>query len=157
MGTFYATLEMFSTTLSNVVLRYLKGVHVSVITLAYGFWGTILSIICTFLVTNHLDIPQTTNEWLLMGGLTITAFCSQTAITLAMKYENAGTVVIVRTLDTVMSFLLQYLVLGVVPDKYSILGALLIVLCVSLITFRKWISSLPEKHSMRQQCWIVLK
>lgn len=88
-----------------------------------------MSIICASLVANHLGIPQATNEWLLMAGLTITAFCSQTAITLAMKYENAGTVVIVRTLDTVMSFLLQYLILGVVPDKYSLLGAILIVLC----------------------------
>ena len=117
MGTFFATLSMLAATLSMVVLRYLRGVHVGVVTLAFGFWGTLLSLACSATV-ERLDVPQTRNDWLLIVLLAVSAFFSQTAITLAMKYEHAGAVVIVGTCDTIMSFILQYLLLGDKPDTY---------------------------------------
>lgn len=39
----------------------------------------------------------------------------------------------------------------------SIVGAAIIVGCVTLITLRKWVRTLPEKHSRRQAFWFVLR
>lgn len=89
----------------------------SIVTLAFGFWGTILSIACSATV-ERLDVPNTRNEWVLLVLLAVSAFFSQTALTLAMKYEHAGAVVIVGTCDTIMSFVLQYFLLGDKPDIY---------------------------------------
>jgi len=119
MGVMFSTLAMLTVTLSLVVLRYLRGVHVSVVTLAFGFWGTILSLGCSATV-ERFDIPETTKDWVLMCCLALAAFFSQTAIALAMKYEHAGAVVIVSTCDTIMSFGLQYFILGDKPDIYRL-------------------------------------
>ncbi|CAL8125749.1 unnamed protein product [Orchesella dallaii] len=156
MGTIFATLSMLAATLSMVVLRYLRDVHVAVVTLAFGFWGTVLSLACSGAV-ERFDVPQTNEDWILIVCLAVAAFFSQTAITLAMKYEHAGAVVIVGTCDTIFAFILQYFLLDVSPDIFSIFGAALIILSVSLIVFRKWVDSLNETHSTRKKFWFVLK
>ncbi|ODN00873.1 Solute carrier family 35 member G1 [Orchesella cincta] len=117
MGTGFATLSMLAATLSLVVLRYLRGVHVAVVTLAFGFWGTLLSFACSVAI-ERFDVPQTNEDWILIVCLAVAAFFSQTAITLAMKYEHAGAVVIVGTCDTIFAFILQYFLLGESPDIF---------------------------------------
>lgn len=74
-----------------------------------------------------------------------------------MHYEQAAAVAVTRSSDAIFAFFLQFVVLGVVPDWYSLLGALLILFCVIMVAIRKWISTLPEKHPSRKRLWFVLK
>ncbi|ODN00887.1 Solute carrier family 35 member G1 [Orchesella cincta] len=156
MGAGYAFVGMLTAAVSMVVLRYLRGVHVSMVTLTFGMWGTLISGIGSTII-ERFDVPTTAEHIVLALCLAAATFFAQVGITIAMKYEQAGAVAIVRSCDTIFAFVLQFLILGTVPDLFSLIGAVLIISCVLMIAFRKWVSTLPEKHSARKRYWFVLK
>lgn len=156
MGAGTAFIGMLTAAVSMVVLRYLRGVHVSMVTLSFGIYGTLISAIgCT--IISRFDLPSTGEHIALALCLSICTFFAQVGITIAMKYEQAGAVAIVRSCDTIFAFILQFIVLGTTPDKYSLMGAGLIISCVLMIAFRKWVTTLSEKHPARRRFWFVLK
>ncbi|CAL8125747.1 unnamed protein product [Orchesella dallaii] len=156
MGAGFAFVGMLTAAVSMVVLRYLRGVHVSMVTLTFGMWGTLISAIASAII-GRFDVPENAEHLVLALCLAATTFCAQVGITMAMKYEQAGAVAILRSCDSIYAFILQFLILGIVPDKFSLIGAALIISCVLMIAFRKWVSTLPEKHPARRRYWFVLK
>ena len=139
-----------------VILRYVRGVHVSLASLGFGFWGTVICLIWS-LVIRRFDRPETPKEITLticMAGVT---FGTQYLLGFAMKHEHAGMVAIVRSCDAVFAFLLQFLLLGTRPDLWSLIGAILITACVVMVAFRKWVGTLDDKNPYRKRFWFVLK
>lgn len=147
---------MLTAAVSMVVLRYLRGVHVSMVTFTFGVYGTLISVVSCSII-GRFDMPSTAEEIALVACLATTTFFAQVGITLAMRYEQAGAVAIIRSCDTIFAFILQFLVFGTLPDNYSLIGAALIFSCVIMIAFRKWISTLSEKNPLRKRYWFVLK
>lgn len=84
-------------------------------------------------------------------------FLGQTCITLAFKFEQAGTVSLCRTFDIVFAYVWQFVFLGVVPDKYSFVGGGIVILGVLLAAFRKFLGELAPENKTRKAFWIILK
>ncbi|CAG7825877.1 unnamed protein product, partial [Allacma fusca] len=89
--------------------------------------------------------------------LAIFVFVTQTSTIVALKYEQAGPVSLVKTSSVVFAFIWQYLFLEIIPDVYSIIGAIIIIVAVIITTLRKWVSTLPENDSNRKFYSFLLK
>ncbi|ODN00876.1 Solute carrier family 35 member G1 [Orchesella cincta] len=147
---------MVLATATFLLLRYLRQLHFSLITVIFGFWGSFQSLALSASISKFQP-PEGVEHWMMAIGLASVTFIGQTCITLAFKFEQAGTVSLCRTCDVLFAYLWQFVFLGVVPDAYSLVGGVIVILGVLVIAFRKFLSELPPDHRYRQRFWILLK
>jgi drug/metabolite transporter (DMT)-like permease len=100
------------------------------------------------------DVPifvYDTAELLTQIGLSFVAAIlevgSQYCTTLALKYENVSKVTLVKSSSIGLSFLLQYVMLGIVSGIFNTIGACLIFLSVLIVLVHK---ILDEKYNQNQ-------
>jgi len=147
---------MIFASVTFVILRYLREVNYAIVTTFFGLWGTGQSLVLAVIV-GRLELPQGMGDWGLALGLAGVTFVGQMCQTLASKFETAGTVSLCRTMDVVFAFLWQFLFLGVVPDRYSVGGAAIVVFGILLVGIRKWIDELPEEDKIKSRLTWILK
>jgi hypothetical protein len=66
----------------------------------------------------YIIVPVYVPETLLTLGVACISFAGQIAIILALKFEQAGPVCLIRSLDVVFGYILQFIFLDVIPDAY---------------------------------------
>jgi drug/metabolite transporter (DMT)-like permease len=95
-------------------------------TLVFGVIGVLQAAILSQTMGNF-TLPAGLYDSLLLSGLALLSFIGQMTIILALKFEQAGPVALVRSCDVIFGFVLQFIFLGVVPDayRYSYLPCLL--------------------------------
>ncbi|CAG7829007.1 unnamed protein product, partial [Allacma fusca] len=71
------------------------------------------------LILGVFQLPIGENHILLAILLACLVFVSQTCTTMALKYEQAGPVSLMRTSNIVFAFMWQYIFLSEIPDVYS--------------------------------------
>lgn len=107
------------TSVSFIVLRYIRKVHYSVTTLSYGAWGSFENLLIILVVPGlGLRVPTMLSEWGLVAGMALLTLLGQFAIILAMKREAAGPVALIRTFDVLFAFLFEIIVLHSLPDVW---------------------------------------
>ena len=140
-----------------ILMRKIRQVHYALMLLAFGAWGVAESFVVA-LIAGVLGLPKGGTEAVLMLlVLPVLVFLGQMSIIMAVKFDKAGPVAMLRSCDVVFSFVWQYVFLSVEPDVFSLIGAILVVSCVLVIGIRKWISTLSTEDSRRQKLAFVLK
>jgi len=112
-----------------------KNVHFSLVTIFTSYFGipvsAIISVILVLTGIAHKNFEAESEHLLLHSFYVLCgAFIgvlTQIAINLAYKHEEASRVAIVRTIDVFFSFFIQFFMLNIVMDVYSIIGSVLIV------------------------------
>ncbi|XP_074601885.1 solute carrier family 35 member G1-like [Brevipalpus obovatus] len=139
-----------SNSLTIISLRKLKNVHQSVIMWNTGWIAAIeMSIITYFLDGFHIpDSP--TIPWLLMT-VGIFSYYGQMMFTKALQLEEASIVAMLESsCDLVLAFVFQIFFFKVIPDTWTVIGALLVTTAVLLTSFRKFLPTLPHDSSLRR-------
>jgi len=82
---------MLTASIAIIILRSLRFIHFSLLTLSYGILGSFqtISLAASYGV---LDYPHGLEEWFLAGGLVVFTFLAQALLILALKLELAGPV-----------------------------------------------------------------
>ena len=75
----------------------------------------------------------------------VTAFGGLILLALSLRLENAGPLVLIRNLDIIYAFSLQYLIMHIVPSFWSIGGGAIIIVSTSVLAGRRWWASKNEK------------
>lgn len=128
-----------------VILRYLKDVHYSVFSLFIGTVGLSFALVVT-LIQKTLVLPHIED---LPYFLTLAAFVcvSSISIVIALQNEEAFVVSLVRSCDVIFSFIWEMSLDGKYPNWYSGGGAAIVMFCVVIIFFRKYLTHQePEKR-----------
>jgi drug/metabolite transporter (DMT)-like permease len=102
-------------TFTYVALRWLRPVHYAVVTFFYGFYSVIECLIFA-LIAGTYELPQTGEHWLLAIALGVIAFFGQSMFTIALKFEDAGPVALIRTSEVIFTFIWQIIFLSEIPD-----------------------------------------
>ena len=84
-----------------------------------------------------------------LGG--ICAVYGHVLLNLSLQHEDATKVSIVRTVDVVFSFILQFIILNIQADWISIVGALLILMSTFIILFYKIILEKMRKRKEKKK------
>jgi len=100
-----------------VILRHLRTVNHALLNLIFSMWGFVESIVIALWI-GVLAFPSSGKEAAFILVSAILSFFAQTCLTLALKYELAGPVSLLRTTEVIFAFIWQLLFLGVIPDVY---------------------------------------
>lgn len=132
-----------------VTVRHLKPVDSTVVLFWTAFVGLIISLIATAAV-DHFVWPTNPREIGYVIGVGLLTLISQEALTRSLKLESAGLISLLRTSDIVWSFVWQIALFGIIPHYFSIIGACLVVLCVTFVSLREAADKLPPQSRLRR-------
>ena len=149
-GVALAFLSMLLNSFVIIILRRLRKVHWLLILVAFGILGVLENVIVAATL-GVLELPVGIYDCLLAyGAFPTTVFSAEIFIMLALKFDEAGPVVLVGTSGVIFSFLLQFVFFGVPPDVYSLGGGTIVILGVMITTWRKWVEGLSPEDQRRK-------
>ena len=112
-------------------------VHPMTILIVYGIVGMMLSAVATSALEKWIN-PRCGRDRMLLILNGIFTFLIHVFTTLATLYEKATTVSIIKTTDVFFTFFLEYIFFGLIPNYLTIIGSVVIVICLVAITLRGW-------------------
>ncbi|XP_030762775.1 solute carrier family 35 member G1 [Sitophilus oryzae] len=156
----WGAVAAFSSTLFGanafVILRALKDVHFSVIMTNFGAFAFVQCLIVSYFI-GAFCLPVCGADRYLIVALALFSFLGQILLTVALQLEQAGPVAIARSTDIVYAFIWQVLFFEEIPNRFSIMGAILVMSSVILTGLRKWVIALPRDAPMRQKFYLLTK
>ena len=149
IGIGFALIGAFGSAAIHIIIKKLcvNKVYFAITTLYGTFLGLPASILTSILLVitglAHNDpicelknLPYDIMWGLFGGGFAVLAHVT---FNISLQHEDATKVAILRTIDVVFSFLMQFLILGINADYISALGAVSILLGTIVILFFKFI------------------
>ena len=79
--------------------------------------------------------------WLLLLFIGVLSVIHLLFVAESLQFEEAGPAALIRNADCVYAFILQYLVLGIIPNALTILGATIVVISSTAMGFCRYISA----------------
>lgn len=144
-GTVAAFAGAIGAACTMVILRKMgKSVHYYLSVWYYAVLGLIECIV-VLLVLGEWKMPGCGwDRWTLMA-IGVLGIAGQTFLTKALQIEKAGPVALMRTIDVVLAFILQFLFLHRTPTWWSLGGALCVTGSTSGVAVRKWYTSTRQQ------------
>lgn len=151
IGTMYACGAMVAGSLVYVMVRKMRKTHQSVILFNFALVA-ILEMTLINVVFYDFKLPTTGYSAYLVSILAILSFYGQMLLTKAIQIEEAGVVSVVRVSgEAFFAFVFQIIIFKEMPDWYSIVGAVLVLSSVFLLSFRKYVLSLPDDSPTKKR------
>ena len=164
IGTSLAVASAFLTSSNLVFIKKLtnKSIHFSVIVFYYSMIGLCVSIIISVILfalgVSHQNWHLSKQFLLKDIGIGVLAgmvnFLGHVCFTLAIRSETANRIGLLRTLDIVAAFLLEYAVLKLVPHWIGVIGASLILAGVLVIFIYQLIWLKRKKAQLEAENYI---
>lgn len=98
-----------------IILRYIRSVNYSFIIFIYGLIGSLTSVVLC-LLEDVFELPNNFYHWMYAVGVASLAFAGHIFLTLALKYEEAGVVSLIRPIEIIFIFGWQLWFLKALPD-----------------------------------------
>ncbi|XP_016368796.1 solute carrier family 35 member G1-like [Sinocyclocheilus rhinocerous] len=144
-GTVAAFMGAIGAACTMVILRKIgKSVHYYLSVWYYAVVGLIECVIVLFILDEWAIPSCGWDRWMLMA-IGLLGIAGQTFLTKALQIEKAGPVALMRTMDVVLAFILQFLFLNHKPTWWSLGGALFVISSTSGVALRKWYNSTKNK------------
>ena len=133
-----------------------KSIHFVVIIFYYAFIGLGASVLLSLLIallkpSEQLGVrPSVYASQIVSKDISLALlaglinFIGHICFTLALAKQNANKIVLLRTVDIFIAFALDYLLLSIVPNVFTLLGALLILVGVTVILIYKYTMARKE-------------
>lgn len=170
IGTMFALVGSLCSALVFVTIRKLPKTPSSVCIFHFSLFSFVAGG-AALLILQEFKIPSSLRVWLLLIGINLLLFifsykihslflivnassdsitangicgtCGQLLLTVSLKIENAGPVSLARTMDIVMAFVYQVLILNQPAEVTSLIGAFIICFGVLLLAVHKWYQQNP--------------
>jgi len=120
-----------------IFVRKLRKVHYSVIIFAFSITSMVVSSITSFV--DEFKIPNIPNAWIYVSLVGVFGMLGQCLLATALRYQTAGVVSVIRSLDIVAAYIIQVVWFGEIPMWTSVLGALLVVSSVVTMTLEEYV------------------
>lgn len=121
----------------------------------FGSFALVYTLLVSYFVFGQLCLPVCGSDRLLVLALAIFSFLGQILLTLALQLEQAGPVALARSSDIFFAFIWQMIFFKEAPNRYSLIGATLVIISVVLTALRKWLLTLPSDSQLRQRLHVL--
>lgn len=149
-----ATMAVIGTLLAAigmVVTRVLKDVNIFVVSSWNGVIGSFPGFIIS-LCLGTFSLPSWTSVGYLVA-LGVLSFIGQGLMTAAFRFEEAGTISLARKAeDIVLAFLIQILYFGDIPTILTLVGTVIITVCILISGFRKILENSAQTPPIVRTC-----
>ncbi|XP_066518691.1 solute carrier family 35 member G1 isoform X2 [Hoplias malabaricus] len=144
-GTVAAFAGAIGAACTMVILRKMgKNVHYCLSIWYYAVLGLIECTVALFILDEWTVPSCSCDRWSLVA-IGLLGIAGQMFLTKALQIENAGPVALMRTMDVVLAFILQFFFLNLTPTWWSLGGALCVISSTSGVVLRKWYNSSRQK------------
>lgn len=119
-----------------LVLNKINGTKLDVIlTIFYpGVTGIICGPVVMYFRNEHFLLAELqVDQWLVVLGIAIASFVGLVFLGESLQLQDPGPAIIIRNCDIIIVYVLQYILLHVIPTLPVIVGTLMIITCTSLI------------------------
>ncbi|KAK1943336.1 putative transport protein [Phytophthora citrophthora] len=120
-----------------ISVRKLKGIHYMVVVHYFLLFSIVGSLSYLLLVQQMFVMPSTISAWAAVLGSGVFTFVGQLLLTKGFQLEKAGIASVMRYLDVVCVLIWDSLLLGERINHWSIVGAIIICACTSVIALHK--------------------
>ncbi|TMW56137.1 hypothetical protein Poli38472_008785 [Pythium oligandrum] len=120
-----------------VAVRQLQGINALVIVHYFLLFSVVSSLLYIAVIEHTFVIPEATDLWVAVIGTGLFTFFGQMLLTKGLQLEMAGTAPIMRYLDVLCVFVWDSVFLCETINKWTVVGAVVICVCSSIITLRK--------------------
>lgn len=148
IGASYALLGGVSLAIYFVMTRKFANSNQNIVNMFYpSLAGSVVSPVIMLAVGEEIVIPQTSKTVFIILSVGFFSTIGLGMLTLSLTLEDATNVALVRNLDLVYAYLLQYFVMGIRPSVWSIAGGLVIISATSVLALRRqgWCRKFEKK------------
>ena len=131
-----------------VTVRYMKTLDSNFVLFYMSVIGLIISAIVTAAMKQFAQMTNAKEIGALVG-VGVLSWLSNECMVRALRRETANLIALLRTGDIVWAFIWQITIFKVMPHYFSIVGAVLVVLCVSCLSVKEAIAKLPAESRVR--------
>jgi len=103
--------------------------------------GLILPTVLVCATGNQYRLGGEWEIWLLLLLIGILSVIHLLFVAESLQFEDAGPVALIRNADCVYAFVLQYLVLDIIPHSLTIVGAAIIVVSSTTMGITRYLSA----------------
>lgn len=133
-----------------ILLRMLKSLHHTVIIFNFSLVSLFITLPLILYTGDFCLPPFGYKRWMIVL-LAVLSFLGQILKTKALQMEEAGPIAIARSADVIFAYLWQFLFFQEVPDLFTIIGTLLITVCIIGLGFRKWLKNRTNEKAGSNQ------
>ena len=140
IGVLYALLGAIFLALYFALVRKLinvNGIHSAVTVFYPTLMGLIVCILLIVIGKESVYLPQNKSEVFVLSSIGVYSILALTCLTFALRVENATIVNLIRNLDVIYAFLLQYGVFGIKPNAWNLTGGAIILFATSIVVARQ--------------------
>lgn len=122
----------------------MNGVHSAVTVFYPSLIGSLTCAFVMLIAKQPVYFPKNMDEGFVLISIGVYSAMALTFLTFALKVENATVVNLIRNLDVIFAFLLQYGVFGIEPNMWNISGGMIILIATGIVVARQHFSSDDE-------------
>ncbi|XP_019620140.1 PREDICTED: uncharacterized protein LOC109466758 [Branchiostoma belcheri] len=139
LGVVCAILSAFASTVAYSLSRTsrVKESHLMTILVYMSIAGIVLSLPWMY-VLGKPKWEMSSSEGSLFIGMGVSYSVALFCVHYSLRLEKATTVTILRNVNIVFSFIIQYDILNIVPTVFEIIGSVLIIVSITLVTAYSW-------------------
>jgi len=138
LGVFYALLGGIFLAMYFVMVRKLTKTYNQLISIFYpSLFGLLLTPCIMYASKETFVLPTTLAAGVSLASVGLISSIALIFLTIALRYEQATLVSLIRNLDVIYAFILQYFVMSIKPCIWSIAGGVVIIIATSFIVLRK--------------------
>ncbi|TMW56138.1 hypothetical protein Poli38472_008786 [Pythium oligandrum] len=120
-----------------VAVRQLQGINLHAIIHYFMLFSVVSSVSYIAMIERVFVVPDTYELWAAVLGTGLFTFFGQVLMTKGFQLENAGVASVMRYLDVVCVFIWDSVFLHEQINHWSVIGAVIICSCASIIALRK--------------------
>lgn len=146
-----AVRSVFFISLVTVLLRKLKHVHYSIITMYSGFIGCVECAILCAIAFPYIS-PYCGWDNALCVAVGVLGVVTNSFNTLAVQKQPAGLVAVERaSIDILVSTVFQIMFFSEYPDLYVISGAILVLISLATLGIKNYLLMMPQDSKVRKK------
>lgn len=148
IGTCFALVSTIGTGVAMCSIRKIGfNAHPLFMVSVYALFTVIASFIGILILPDlSFQIPHTTTQWVLLTAIGVTGFFMQYLLTAGMQREKAARAISMTYTQLVYASIFDYITNGTIPEGWSLVGEIVIVLSVFSIIYFKDTS--PERREI---------
>ncbi|KAK9765444.1 hypothetical protein K7432_006227 [Basidiobolus ranarum] len=138
MGVVAALIGASMSAIAYITVRKMgRGVPPLVHVVYFGAVSTIFSLFGTFIFEKP-SLPDNSTQWMYLMMIGLTAFAGQVMLTKGLQLSPAGPGTLMRNLDVIFAFTFGVFIFHETPNRFTILGAVLIIGSTIVVGLHKW-------------------
>ncbi|CAM1324141.1 Uncharacterised protein r2_g3280 [Pycnogonum litorale] len=157
LGAIFALSTAFTNSFHNLLVRYLQGVHPSVILMLQPFISSIIGGIIFASNVEQLRFPSNKYDVIFLCAICVVLTTANALLLVAMKHVDATPLAVVLSMQIPYGFLMQWAILSKLPSFIGLWGTILGLVSSLMVSIKPYVLRLLKNKNNANESTILLE